>query len=221
MVWQRNRSARFDHQPTRYARRVHRAGGKPLQHDHGRQRRWRGVQLTPRPEALSPPRPWGRVAGNRALAASHGVPARSAAAQDAEVVAGDVDQISFVVRRFACLPTPGRRRSGFPLNEVSKPVYVIDREGLCSRRGPSRPLTKSGAAIQMSNGRAWRGMMARHNRSSGSMADPAASAVLAAFDAAQDAGLRSVDCYRAGGRGVAPTPIPTRPPRTLAARRSR
>ena len=74
MVRQRNRSARFDHQPTRYARRVHRAGGKPLQHDHGRQRRRRGVQLTPRPDALSPPRPWGRVAGNRALAACHGVP---------------------------------------------------------------------------------------------------------------------------------------------------
>jgi hypothetical protein len=40
--------------------------------------------------------------------------------------------------------------------------------------------------------------MARHNRESGRMTDPAASAVLAAFDAAQDAGLPSVDCYRAG-----------------------
>ena len=40
--------------------------------------------------------------------------------------------------------------------------------------------------------------MAQHNRESGRMTDPAASAVLAAFDAAQDAGLRSVDCYRAG-----------------------
>jgi hypothetical protein len=30
------------------------------------------------------------------------------------------------------------------------------------------------------------------------MTDPAASAVLAAFDAAQDAGLPAVACYRAG-----------------------
>jgi hypothetical protein len=30
------------------------------------------------------------------------------------------------------------------------------------------------------------------------MTDPAASAVLEAFDAAQDAGLSSVNCYRAG-----------------------
>jgi hypothetical protein len=30
------------------------------------------------------------------------------------------------------------------------------------------------------------------------MTDPAASAVHAAFDAAQDAGLPAVDCYRAG-----------------------
>ena len=30
------------------------------------------------------------------------------------------------------------------------------------------------------------------------MTDPAAPAVLAAFDAAQDAGLPAVDCYRAG-----------------------
>jgi hypothetical protein len=150
---------------------------------------------------------------------SRGSPPRSAAAQDAEVVAGDVDQISFVVRRFACLPTPGRRRCGFPLNEVSKPVYVIDREGLCSRRGPSRPLTKSGAAI--------------HCEASVEGDDGAAQSRIWADDGSgRFSGARRVRCRpgrRLAFRGLlslpgsrrGATPTPTRPPHTPAARRSR
>jgi hypothetical protein len=37
-----------------------------------------------------------------------------------------------------------------------------------------------------------------HDRDPDPTKDPAAPAVLAGFDAAQDAGLPSIDCYRAG-----------------------
>ena len=40
--------------------------------------------------------------------------------------------------------------------------------------------------------------LVQRDRVSGPMTDPAGSAVLAAFDAAQDAGLPAVDCYRVG-----------------------
>ena len=42
------------------------------------------------------------------------------------------------------------------------------------------------------------GIMVWRDREPDPMTDPAASAVLEAFEAAQDAGLPSVDCYRAG-----------------------
>ena len=40
--------------------------------------------------------------------------------------------------------------------------------------------------------------MVLHDRDPDPTKDPAAPAVLAAFDAAQDAGMPSMDCYRAG-----------------------
>ena len=48
--------------------------------------------------------------------------------------------------------------------------------------------------------------MARHNRESGRMTDPAASAVLAAFDAAEDAGFAFPGLLSRRSRGVAPLP---------------
>jgi len=42
------------------------------------------------------------------------------------------------------------------------------------------------------------GIMVWHDRELDPMTDPAASAVLEAFEAAQDAGLLPVTCYRAG-----------------------
>jgi hypothetical protein len=48
--------------------------------------------------------------------------------------------------------------------------------------------------------------MARHNRKSGRMTDPAASAVLAAFDAAEDAGFAFRGLLSRRGPDVAPLP---------------
>ena len=62
--------------------------------------------------------------------------------------------------------------------------------------------------------------MVLHDRDPDPTKDPAAPAVLAAFDAAQDAGMPSMDCYRPALRHGA-MPIPTTPPDTPAARRWR
>jgi hypothetical protein len=87
-------------------------------------------------------------------------------------------------------------------------VYVIDTREVCAlAEGRPGLFTKSGALSKRANSQdrcsplargSRRGIMVRRDRESGRMTDPAALAVLAAFDAAQDAGLSAVACYRAG-----------------------